>query len=83
LNGKGGIGGIEELVMTDINENINDFCNKKYSNNTKHMKTHHLVVDDEGDLPFDDHTFDLIITSLNMHWINDLPKRYNMNYFLV
>ena len=78
MNGKGGIGGIEELVMTDMNENIINYCNKKYNNNNnniKNIKTHKLVVDDEDDLPFDDHTFDLILTSLNMHWINDFPKR--------
>lgn len=31
------------------------------------------VVGDEELLPFDENYFDLIISSLSMHWINDLP----------
>jgi ubiquinone/menaquinone biosynthesis C-methylase UbiE len=50
--------------MTDMNKNIIDYCNEKYNNNEKNVKTYKLVVDDEDDLPFDDHTFDLILTSL-------------------
>lgn len=31
------------------------------------------VIQDEESLPFDPETFDLVISSLSMHWINDLP----------
>jgi len=31
------------------------------------------VLDDEESLPYDSETFDLVLSSLSMHWINDLP----------
>jgi SAM-dependent methyltransferase len=33
----------------------------------------YTVVDEEGPLPFKDGSVDLIISSMSMHWINDLP----------
>ncbi|PKS12221.1 hypothetical protein jhhlp_001520 [Lomentospora prolificans] len=31
------------------------------------------VLDDEESLPYDPESFDLVLSSLSMHWINDLP----------
>ncbi|TRY92606.1 hypothetical protein DNTS_029264 [Danionella cerebrum] len=33
----------------------------------------HCVLADEEFLPFRENTFDLVVSSLSMHWINDLP----------
>ncbi len=40
--------------------------------NSKINITRH-VLEDEESLPFDPESFDLVISSLSMHWINDLP----------
>ena len=32
------------------------------------------VLDDEERLPFESNTFDAVLSSLSMHWINDLPS---------
>lgn len=34
------------------------------------------VIVEEQSLPFKDNTIDLVISSLSMHWINDLPKAF-------
>lgn len=31
------------------------------------------IVTDEEILPFEDNEFDLVISNLSLHWINDLP----------
>ncbi|KAI1433430.1 S-adenosyl-L-methionine-dependent methyltransferase [Xylaria sp. CBS 124048] len=40
--------------------------------NTQINMSREILVDDET-LPYDDNTFDLVLSSLSMHWINDLP----------
>ncbi|XP_064399063.1 arginine-hydroxylase NDUFAF5, mitochondrial-like [Halichondria panicea] len=37
------------------------------------VPTHRLVADEEF-LPFSNNTFDLAVSSLSLHWVNDLPK---------
>ncbi|XP_046769408.1 arginine-hydroxylase NDUFAF5, mitochondrial isoform X2 [Gallus gallus] len=34
------------------------------------------VVADEECLPFKENTFDLVVSSLSLHWVNDLPKAF-------
>ncbi|POI25048.1 hypothetical protein CIB84_011202 [Bambusicola thoracicus] len=34
------------------------------------------VVADEECLPFKEDTFDLVVSSLSLHWVNDLPKAF-------
>ena len=36
-------------------------------------ESYRLVGDEEGKLPFPDGTFDLVISSQAIHWVNDLP----------
>ncbi|KAI6310826.1 hypothetical protein MCOR34_006250 [Pyricularia oryzae] len=37
------------------------------------MDISRVVLDDEETLPFEPATFDLVLSNLSMHWINDLP----------
>jgi len=37
-------------------------------------ETYKLVTEEEGPFPFPDGTFDLVISSMAFHWINDLPR---------
>jgi NADH dehydrogenase [ubiquinone] 1 alpha subcomplex assembly factor 5 len=66
-----GIGGVESLVQCDISASVIDAA-KKY-NAGKRLHTSYTVVDEE-DMPFEANQFDLVISSLNLHWVNDLPK---------
>jgi NADH dehydrogenase [ubiquinone] 1 alpha subcomplex assembly factor 5 len=60
-----------ELVAADSSQTLlyrdadQDFNNK--------INITRYVLEDEESLPFDPETFDLVISSLSMHWINDLP----------
>lgn len=54
-----------------------------------YVKTHFHVCDEEN-IPFKEETFDLVLSSMNMHWINDLPSSLiqvsmyiNINYILL
>ncbi|KAF1394527.1 hypothetical protein PFLUV_G00001240 [Perca fluviatilis] len=44
---------------------------KKQSRRSE-IPTHRLLADEEF-LPFKENTFDLVVSSLSLHWINDLP----------
>ena len=39
-------------------------------------ESYRLVADEECNLPFPDGTFDLVMSSQAMQWINDLPKLF-------
>ncbi|CAI4211583.1 unnamed protein product [Parascedosporium putredinis] len=62
---------ITELVAAESSEKLlyrdADLPFNKALNITRH------VLDDEESLPYDPETFDLVLSSLSMHWINDLP----------
>lgn len=57
---------VERLFLTDIS-----------SSSLRNRKTSDIpaqcVMADEEFLPFKENTFDLVLSSLSMHWINDLP----------
>ncbi|KOS22065.1 NADH dehydrogenase 1 alpha subcomplex assembly factor 5 [Escovopsis weberi] len=62
---------ISELVAADSSQtrlyrDAADDFNKKLSISRR-------VLDDEESLPFEPQSFDLVLSSLSMHWINDLP----------
>ncbi|KAM9454634.1 arginine-hydroxylase NDUFAF5, mitochondrial isoform 2-T2 [Clarias gariepinus] len=57
---------VERLFLTDISDA--SLRQKRPSEMTTHC-----VMADEEFLPFQENTFDLVASSLSLHWINDLP----------
>ncbi|XP_049899769.1 arginine-hydroxylase NDUFAF5, mitochondrial isoform X1 [Epinephelus moara] len=55
---------VERLFLTDISEET--------LRRQSEIPTHHVLADEEF-LPFKENTFDLVMSSLSLHWINDLP----------
>ncbi|KAL2201724.1 methyltransferase domain-containing protein [Sarocladium strictum] len=52
----------EKLLFRDVDEPFNDKINI-----TRH------VIEDEESVPYEAESFDLVMSNLSMHWINDLP----------
>lgn len=57
------------LVMSDMAENMLTQCQPCEFPTPK-------VVADEEFLPFPENTFDLVVSSLSLHWVNDLPGTF-------
>uniref|UniRef100_A0A671VSI2 Arginine-hydroxylase NDUFAF5, mitochondrial n=1 Tax=Sparus aurata TaxID=8175 RepID=A0A671VSI2_SPAAU len=55
---------VERLFLTDVSE--------KTLSRQSEIPTHCVLADEEF-LPFKENTFDLVVSSLSLHWINDLP----------
>ncbi|XP_061087671.1 arginine-hydroxylase NDUFAF5, mitochondrial isoform X1 [Conger conger] len=60
---------VEKLFLTDISENA--LKQKKESEIPSRC-----VLADEEFLPFRANTFDLVVSSMSLHWINDLPGAF-------
>ncbi|KAI5462245.1 S-adenosyl-L-methionine-dependent methyltransferase [Mariannaea sp. PMI_226] len=52
----------KSLLYRDVDEDFN-----------KHLNITRQVIDDEESVPFAPNSFDLVMSSLSLHWINDLP----------
>eukprot|EP00752_Nemacystus_decipiens_P005287 g4795.t1 len=87
LNGKGGIGGVEHLTQCDISEEaLLRGISSSHSGRTDRgesnrdqgggsgvdVGTSHVIADEEF-LPFAPGSFDLVLSNLALHWVNDLP----------
>jgi NADH dehydrogenase [ubiquinone] 1 alpha subcomplex assembly factor 5 len=60
------------LVQCDMAENA--LLSRSPSSSSPRVPVDGAVVDEEHcSLPFSDNTFDLIMSSLSLHWVNDLP----------
>ncbi|TSK18051.1 Arginine-hydroxylase NDUFAF5, mitochondrial [Bagarius yarrelli] len=57
---------VERLFLTDISDA--SLRQRRQSE----MPTHCMMADEEF-LPFQENTFDLVVSSLSLHWTNDLP----------
>ncbi|KAK6300289.1 hypothetical protein J4Q44_G00283870 [Coregonus suidteri] len=57
---------VKQLFLTDISE-------KSLRNTRESEIPTNCVMADEEFLPFKENTFDLVVSSLSLHWINDLP----------
>nr|CCA18665.1 conserved unknown protein putative [Albugo laibachii Nc14] len=66
--------GIQELLQCDLSEKL--LLNSSASRiREDSLQTSYFAVDEEF-LPFKKSHFDLIISSLNLHWVNDLPSTF-------
>ncbi|KAF2069972.1 hypothetical protein CYY_008710 [Polysphondylium violaceum] len=65
-------GNIESLTMVDSSKEML-YRDESFDSNYK-IKPNRVLVDSlEDTLPLEDGTFDLIMSNLSLHWINDLP----------
>jgi len=62
---------VGELVAADSSQTLLYRDADQEFNNKVNISRY--VLEDEESLPFDPETFDLVISSLSLHWINDLP----------
>lgn len=62
---------ISELVATDSSESLL-YRDADHDFNKEINITRQVLVDEET-IPFEPETFDLVMSSLSLHWINDLP----------
>ena len=67
LNGRGGI---ENLIACDLSEAMVKQAGPRAKAEQAGPRT---VVADEEFLPFARHSFDLVLSNLSLHWVNDLP----------
>ena len=73
FDGEGGIGGVRKLVQMDSSEVMLHRDEAIPVEGAHRCDTYRLHADEESKLPFPDGTFDLVISSHSMHWVNDLP----------
>ncbi|XP_041068155.1 arginine-hydroxylase NDUFAF5, mitochondrial isoform X2 [Carcharodon carcharias] len=65
---------VQKLFQVDIAENV-----LKHPIETE-IPTYRILADEEF-LPFKENTFDLILSSLSLHWVNDLPRAFRQIHY--
>ncbi|XP_049990282.1 arginine-hydroxylase NDUFAF5, mitochondrial isoform X2 [Alexandromys fortis] len=60
---------------------IAQHLNKKNSSETD-IPTVNILADEEF-LPFQENTFDLVVSSLSLHWVNDLPRALEQIHYVL
>ncbi|XP_075420126.1 arginine-hydroxylase NDUFAF5, mitochondrial [Tenrec ecaudatus] len=67
---------VGKFIQTDIAENA--------LKNTLEMEipTYSVLADEEF-LPFRENTFDLVVSSLSLHWVNDLPRALEQIHYVL
>ena len=72
LGGNGGVGGVQTLHQMDMSLRDNLDADTPSEENLVHAV--HVIGDEETPLlTMDQHSMDLVMSNLNLHWINDLP----------
>ncbi|XP_006865704.1 PREDICTED: NADH dehydrogenase [ubiquinone] 1 alpha subcomplex assembly factor 5 [Chrysochloris asiatica] len=67
---------VGKLFKVDIAENA-----LKHTLETE-VPTHSVLADEEF-LPFRENTFDLVVSSLSLHWVNDLPRALEQIHYVL
>jgi SAM-dependent methyltransferase len=73
FHGEGGIGGVRKLVQVDSSEEMLHRDEGIPVEGAHRCDSYRMHADEEGKLPFPNGTFDLVLSSQSMHWVNDLP----------
>jgi NADH dehydrogenase [ubiquinone] 1 alpha subcomplex assembly factor 5 len=79
LNGTGGIGGIETLIECDVSpfavqNSIIRASERSIDGKFHNVTSTYSLVCDEEFLPFKEKQFDIVLSNMNLHWVNDLPS---------
>ena len=78
LRGEGGAGGVQSIIQCDASSSVIQYLkhrgndSNEASENIVDVKSLALQCDAEA-LPFEDSSFDLVLSSMYLHWVNDLP----------
>ena len=75
----GGIGGVRKMVLLDSSDgmlHVDDDDDDIPVEGSHRCDAYKLVADEESKLPFPDGTFDIVLSSQALHWINDLPQLF-------
>ncbi|MEE6474458.1 hypothetical protein FKM82_010387 [Ascaphus truei] len=67
---------VETLFQTDLSE-------KALKNTVQYEIPTVNIIADEECLPFKENTFDLVVSSLSLHWVNDLPRTFQEIYHVL
>lgn len=76
LRGEGGVGGVRKLVQLDSSEEMLFRDEDVPVIGSERCSSYRLLSDEEATLPFPDGTFDLVISSTSLHWVNNLPNLF-------
>lgn len=76
FEGEGGIGGVRKIVMLDSSDGMLHLDDDETIEGAHRCDAYKLHADEEDVLPFPDGTFDLVLSSQSIHWVNDLPKLF-------
>jgi len=77
IDGEGGIGGIRKLVQIDSSDLMLRRDEDIPVEGSERCGTYRLNTDEESKMPFPDGTFDLVISSVSLHWVNELPRLFD------
>jgi NADH dehydrogenase [ubiquinone] 1 alpha subcomplex assembly factor 5 len=77
FDGVGGIGGVRKLVQLDSSAEMLLRDEGMPVEGCDRCGTYRMVADEECKLPFPDGTFDLVISSIALHWVNELPALFS------
>jgi NADH dehydrogenase [ubiquinone] 1 alpha subcomplex assembly factor 5 len=77
LRGDGGAGGVRSIIQCDVSAAaINHIKKLQTQEPSELVKSMAMQCDDES-LPFQQNSFDLVTSSMYLHWVNDLPGIFN------
>lgn len=68
-----GRGGVERLITMDVSHDMIKKAMEVEAPPSSNMDNFYVVGDEEY-LPFKDGSLDLVVSSLGLHWVNDLPS---------
>lgn len=73
LRGEGAAGGVKSVVLCDISPDIVSSLEKQKNELSNSLVSAFPMQCDPENMPFEDNSFDLVTSSLYLHWVNDLP----------